>query len=303
MQKEFLALFGHVVMDVTMRVDRLPTSGTVGINSMVQNFGGTAGNFAMVAARLGFPFHLYSAVSRSTHSQYLEFLSKIGVDISHIVVDHEDMGPIGYAATTGEEQIFYFYQGPMEKSLYDRIKPVSLNYDYIHFGTGLPEDFMKFSKLAGISKIVFDPGQEISYRYDSKKLEPLIEMSHITILNQLEFETAARILSISKEGLESRCTNLIVTKGKEGSVLYRNGEAISFPALAVEKPYDTIGAGDSYRAGLYLGLKLGKTLEESMIIGTVTSSEALKRPLKEFSLSGDHILEIYEANRENLLPK
>lgn len=303
MQDDFLALFGHVVIDVTMRVDRLPTSGTVGVNRMEQNYGGTAGNLAMVAARLGLPFHLYSAVSLKTHSQYLKFLEEINVDTSHIFVDREDMGPIGYAVTTGQEQIFYFYQGPMESSLYDRLKPKSLNYQYVHFGTGLPADFMKFSKLAGESRIVFDPGQEIAYRYDANNLAPLLEMSHLTILNQSEYEKAASILDVTEGKLRERCRNLIVTRGKGGSTLFRNGETLNFPSLPVDNPYDTIGAGDSYRAGLYFGLKMGKTLEESMVIGTVTSSEALKKPIRDFSLSGDRILEIYEENREDLIPK
>ncbi len=303
MKNDFLALFGHVVIDVTMRVDRLPTSGTVGVNRMEQNFGGTAGNLAMVGARLGLPFHLYSAVSLKTHSQYLKFLEEINADTSHLVVDKEDMGPIGYAVTTGQEQIFYFYQGPMESSLYDKVKPKSLDYQYVHFGTGLPADFMKFSKLAGNSKIVFDPGQEIAYRYNADNLQPLIEMSYLTILNQSEYEKAASILSLSEDELRNKCRNLIVTRGIDGSALYRNGETLVFPSLPVHNPYDTIGAGDAYRAGLYFGLKLGKSLEESMIIGTVTSSEALKKPLKDFSLDGDQILMIYDENRGNLIPK
>ncbi len=303
MHNNFLALFGHVVIDVTMRVDRLPTSGTVGVNRMEQNYGGTAGNFAMVGARLGLPFHLYSAVALKTHSQYLKFLEEIGADTSHLLVDKDDMGPIGYAVTTGQEQIFYFYQGPMESSLYDRMKLKSLDYQYVHFGTGLPEDFMKFSKLAGNSRIVFDPGQEIAYRYDAKNLEPLLEMAHLTILNQSEFEKALEILSINADELRERCSNLIVTRGAEGSVLYRGGEILTYPSLPVENPYDTIGAGDSFRAGLYFGLKQGKPMEESMILGTVTSSEAIRNPMKDFSLNGDQILEIYEMNRDRLTPK
>ncbi len=303
MKSNFLALFGHVAMDVTIRVDRLPRIGTVGVNQMEQNFGGTAGNFAMVAARLGYPFHLYSAVSIKTHSDYIKFLDEIQVDTSHLIVDTEDMGPIGYAVTTGEEQIFYFYQGPMGHSLYDRLKMKSLEYDYVHFGTGLPEDYLKLSELTGNSKIVFDPGQEISYRYSAENLEPLMKMAHLTMLNQIELEKAASILGVKEDDIPGLCRNLIVTKGKNGSTLHSNGNVNSFKALLNHNPYDTIGAGDAFRAGFYLGLNLGKNMEESIIIGSVTSSQALKRPFREFSMNQLQIMDIYEKNREMLLPK
>lgn len=303
MQENFLAFFGHIAIDVTMRVDKLPTSGTVGVNRMEQNFGGTAGNFAMIAARLNYPFHLYSAVSRKTHSDYLKFLEEIGVDVSHILVDSQDMGPVGYAVTTGEEQIFYFYQGPMETALSDRINLDSLDYRYVHFGTGLPSDFLKFSKLVKDSKIVFDPGQEISYRYSAGDLKPLMQMSHLAILNQSEFKKAASILEMEPQRIIDSCKNLIVTRGKDGSTLYRNGEELNFPSLLVKNPYDTIGAGDAFRAGLYLGLNLGKTLEDSIMLGTVTSSEAIKRHFREFGMDGKSILELFQLKMDELLPK
>lgn len=303
MQDNFLAFFGHVAIDVTIRVDRLPTSGTVAVNHMEQNFGGTAGNFAMVAARLGYPFHLYSAVSNKTHSDYMKFLKDIKADTAHLVIDTEDMGPIGYAVTTGEEQIFYFYQGPMDKSLYDWIKPETLPYEYLHFGTGLPSDFLKFSKLAGRSKIVFDPGQEIAYRYDAESLEPLLTMSHLVILNQSEFERAASLLDVSTEEVIGMCKNLIVTRGKQGSTLFQSGKPLTFPSLAVENPYDTIGAGDAFRAGLYFGLSKRMTLEDSVVIATITSSQAIMKPMRDFNHDSQSIMGLFEKNRKKLSPK
>lgn len=303
MKNDFLALFGHIVMDITMRVDMLPTSGTVAVNKMEQNFGGTAGNFGMVASKLGYPFHLYSSVSEKTHSEYLKFLERIGVDLSHVVVDKDDMGPVGYAVSTGEEQIFYFYQGPMETSLFDRLKVNSLDYEYVHFGTGLPSDYLKFSQYTTGSKVVFDPGQEISYRYNRENLEPLLELAYLTIMNSAEYEKASAILGISPEEFNSRCRNLVVTKGKDGSELHRNGETLKFPSFLVENPYDTIGAGDAYRAGFYFGLNQGMTLEDSLVMATVTSSVAIRKPFRDFDMDGDKISTLYRENREMLLPK
>lgn len=288
-------------MDVTMQVDFLPARGSVGVNKMVENFGGTAGNFAMVAQRLGVPFDLYSAISSRTHSAYISFLSGIGVDLSHLVVDREDLGPIGYAVTTGKDQIYYFYQGPMEHPLYEKLNLRSLDYSFVHFGTGLPSDFIKLSKLAPNSRIVFDPGQEISYRYRKEDLDPMLRMSYIAILNEVEEEKAASLMGIETPGLQGLCTHLIVTRGSAGSSYYHGGERRDFGALKVENPYDTIGAGDAFRAGMYLALEQGMSMEDSIVMGTIVSSEAIKKPFKDYSGNRGDVMEIFEKERDNII--
>lgn len=300
MPEKFLAVFGHVVMDVTIRVDFLPTHGTVGVNSMEDNFGGTAGNFAMVASSLSVPFDLYSAVSRKTHAGYLSFLSEKGVDTSHLIVDEEKMGPIGYAVTTSDDQIYYFYQGPMEDSLYDKFSLGTLNYKYIHFGTGLPGDHLRFAKHARNSKIVFDPGQELSYRYDREKLSKLIDMAHLVILNKNEEDLVSSILGITKSDVPALCKNLIVTSGKEGSEYWVDGNVCRFGSLQLGTPYGTIGAGDTFRAGIYFALQRGMKLEDAIVMGTVTAGSAILGPIRDFSLNGDQLLSLYEKYQDQI---
>lgn len=294
MPEKFLAIFGHVVMDVTIRVDKLPTHGTVGVNDMEDNFGGTAGNFAMVAASLSVPFDLYSAVSRKTHADYLSFLSRKGVDLSHLIIDEEKMGPIGYAVTTAEDQIYYFYQGPMEDSIYERMQPGTLKYRYVHFGTGLPADHLRFAEHAKNSRIVFDPGQEISYRYNREQLSELLDLAHIVIFNKDEEEIASSILGINKSDLTSRCRNLIVTNGKDGSEYRSEGRVIRFGALHLGTPYGTIGAGDTFRAGMYFALHRGMTIEDAMVMGSITAGHAIMKPIRDFSLSSEQLMDLFE---------
>lgn len=294
MQEDFLAIFGHVAIDVTMRVDHFPTHGSVGVDKYQENYGGTAGNFALVASRLGYPFHVYSAVSGRTHAQYLKILSGRGVDTSHIVVDNSDYGPIGYAVSTGEEQIYYFYQGPMKDPLYERIEFGGAKYRYVHFGTGLPEDFIRIGKNLRGSKVVFDPGQEIGYRYDSENLRQMLEISEMAIMNEAESNTAAKILGTDPEELVSMCPSFIITKGKDGSQYFHRGDSMRFGSLAVRKPYDTIGAGDAFRAGIYFGLERRMDLPDSIIMGTIVASEAIKHPFVDFALSPETLIELFD---------
>lgn len=291
MKENFMALFGHVAIDVTMGVDFFPTKGSVAVKSLKENFGGTAGNFAMIGAKLGFPFHLYSAIGLKSHERYVDFLKKIGADTSHLYIDREDMGPIGYVASNGQEQIYYFYQGPMDKPLEGRITLDAGGYEWVHFGTGLPADYLSLSKKFEDSRIVFDPGQEINYRYHRENLEKLLEKSYLAILNEGESAKAEEILGISSGSLKDNCRNLIITRGSKGSTYFHDGKSSEFPAILVEKPYDTIGAGDAFRAGLYFALWKNRPMEKAIEIGSVVSAEAIRRPFTDFNKTGDQILD------------
>ena len=302
-RENFLAFFGHIAIDVTMRVDFLPTHGTVGVNRMEENFGGTAGNFAMVAARLGAPFQLFSAVSSRTHNEYMSFLSSIGVDVSHIAIDNSEHGPIGYAVTTGKDQLYYFYQGPMNTPLTDRMENLKMDYDYVHFGTGLPLDFIRISQANKGLRYVFDPGQEITYRYNKENLQPLLDNSSLVMFNEAEEEMAAKILGISKSDLRARCGNLIVTRGSRGVTFYRENETLEFGTIHVENPYDTIGAGDAFRAGMYFAIHRGMDMADGIVTGSIVAAEAIKKPIKDYSMTVDRLMEIYEEQRERLILK
>ena len=290
MKGNFLALFGHVAIDVTMNVDFLPANGSVAVNSLRENFGGTAGNFAMIGARLGLPFHLYSAVSERSHLNYIKFLKEIGADISHMYVDADDLGPIGYAASNGVDQIYYFYQGPMNKPLESRISLERSGYQWIHFGTGLPDDYLSISRKCEGSRIVFDPGQEINYRYNKDNLEKMLKIAHLTIMNETESTRAEEILGLGKGELQGYCREIIITRGANGSSYFKDGKRKDFSAKKVNNPYDTIGAGDAFRAGIYYAIWRNLNMDKAIELGAAVSAEAIRKPFKEFHMSGEQML-------------
>ena len=79
------------------------------------------------------------------------------------------------------------------------------------------------------------------------------------------------------------------------------GNKRSFRTLKVDNPYDTLGAGDSFRAGLYLGLSMKMGLDEGIRLGIVVAAEAIKNPLISFKLGYTEIMAIYGAEREKLV--
>lgn len=292
---KFLAFFGHLNIDVQMSVPKLPGYGeSVSVKSVSENFAGTAGNFAFVANSLGLKFDLYSAVSKNTHSEFIKILKDRKINVNHIKIYNEDFGPICYLPSDGNEQIAYMYQGPIYKwnptdhFEYD-------NYEYLHIGTGPADEYIKIVDKNSKSKVIFDPGQEIWYVYDKEKAIEMVNKSYIIIMNNKEFNYLLKLTGKTKDEILDNVKYIIVTQGKNGTVLYSKNNDEHFPSLKASNIYDTIGAGDSFIAGFYSSIFNNYSIEDSVIIGNITASYAIRSKIIEFNMNYDEIL--HEFNR------
>ena len=101
-----------------------------------------------------------------------------------------------------------------------------------------------------------EAGQLFSEEYDGKSLEELREV----LIRKI---TSANI------------PRMVVTLGDQGAIYADlNGESGIVPAQKTDV-IDTTGAGDSFFAGIAIGLTYGKTLEESCVIGTRLASSVI----------------------------
>ena len=99
-------------------------------------------------------------------------------------------------------------------------------------------------------------------------------------------ELSAEALADAMPGLASELglPSLVVTLGKRGAVWAEGGGSGFCPAEPVE-PVDTAGAGDSFFAGVGLGLSLGKSLGEACKIGSrmagkvITTTQSVCPPM------------------------
>ena len=80
---------------------------------------------------------------------------------------------------------------------------------------------------------------------------------------------------ISQRVIQARIPKLVVTLGAQGAVYADcNGDKGYCPARTVEVK-DTTGAGDSFCAGLSVGLTYGKSLKEACEIGTYLAASVI----------------------------
>ena len=299
MEENFLAFFGHLNIDVVMRVPSLPCRGSVNIQRHEENYGGTAGNFSVVASSLGVPFHLYSAVSQNSHGKFLEFLDSRNIDTEHIHISG-DYGPICYSATDGKDQVYYIYQGPMDEPFSKAVFKEDSEYRWIHLGTGPQDDYINVAENTK-GKKVFDPGQEISYRYSRDDIIRMASASSLWILNEHELSVASKILGVPEEQVIDMTPETIVTRGASGSTLYGPQGRTEIKSRKSEVVFDTIGAGDAYRAGFYLGIYRGLDMAHSCAVGSIVSGLAVQKPLQEFNYTASDIFDIFQSEAEDLI--
>src|SRR5438093_11223009 len=92
--RNFLGAFGHVAMDYIVSLRRLPTPNTsIEILDRKRYFGGTAGNLARAAARLGVKVSLASFVGADFPADYGDALNEERFDATFLRTVHNAKPP------------------------------------------------------------------------------------------------------------------------------------------------------------------------------------------------------------------
>ncbi len=91
---------------------------------------------------------------------------------------------------------------------------------------------------------------------------------------------------------DGRCEVIALTLGKDGALLITAEESRRIEAPALETK-SSVGAGDSFVAGMVLGLVRGLSLSEAFCYGNAAGAAALLTPGTELCLKED-VEQIYE---------
>ncbi len=294
----FMAYFGHLNLDVTISVENIATRGSAAATGLSRQFGGTLGNFSFVSSSLGLDFHPYTAVSPSSHEKFLDTLEKRGVDISRITLDENSEGPVCYIISDRKDQNAYMFQGPM-----DTWKPDSFftgdNYRYIHFSSGPPEPYIAISERSK-AKRVFDPSQELFYKYSPDQIRRFVENCDIVMGNRQEVESILKTVGSDIDS-GSNAFDIVMTDGVKGTVAVIGGKKQKIKSPHQDHVFDTIGAGDAFRAGFYSALYRNMEITGAIAVGNITASLAIAGPIPEFSYSWEDVSSIYREQAEKLI--
>ncbi len=266
----FVLYFGHVNLDIILRVTSLVDKGKSGeVLEMKERIGGTAYNAYRSLRALGVPAHIFTVVAHN----FPEFLEGPVIRTRHT--------PQCWIITDGLEQTAYVYQGIWKHASELHIDMDTLtNYQWLHFSTGNPEFYLQVAQTAKDMdvKIGFDPSQEIHYIYSKELFRQLLSLSYIFFCNQTEYNQARKWAG---DILEDKI--IIRTEGARGASLYIPKHGWKRIGGYKVKVIDTTGAGDSFRAGFYAAVFRGYGLENAIKIGNLVASKVVSQETGYFT--------------------
>ena len=174
----------HILPD---QLDNINVSFTV--NSLTENFGGTAGNIAYSLSLLGEKPRILATIGQDYH-RYFEWLEKIGVSTADIRIVEEELTAGAYITSdTHSNQITGFNPGAMKQQSgfnFDSVEPKNCLAIVSPGNLGDMTDYTVEHEKRGIYSI-FDPGQSLP-AWGAEALVTAISQSKMLVCNDYEME-------------------------------------------------------------------------------------------------------------------
>ncbi len=246
------------------------------VNSVTENFGGTAGNIAYAMKLMGEHPEISATIGQDNH-RYFEWLRSNNISIEGIKVIAEEMTAGAYITTDkGDNQITGFNPGAMKYS--SELDFATIDKDTLLIvSPGNLDDMVNYPRICLEKNInyIFDPGQAMPM-LQSDDLKRIIDGCMLLMVNDYEMNLIINKTGLKQDEVLERAGSSIITLGEHGSALYQGTQKTDIPVIKTNKVVDPTGAGDAYRGGLLSGLIHGKSLEESALLGSVCSSFAVE---------------------------
>lgn len=268
------------------------------VNSLVEKFGGTAGNIAYSLSLLGESPVVLATIGRD-FQRYFDRLKQTGIPLEGIRIIEEEFTAGAYITTDkSDNQITGFNPGAMKY-------PSDFQFSGAGFedaiGLIAPGNLTDMAEYAGRYRkegvrYICDPGQSLT-AWDGQALRDWIDGSTVLISNDYELDLIMKMTGLDKKGLLGITGTIITTFGEKGSLVSTSGGDVSIPPAAVKDVVDPTGAGDAYRAGLLKGLVKGRDMVTAAKMGAVAAVYAIEKyGTQEHQYTYDEFLGRYREN-------
>lgn len=262
----------HILPD---KIHQLNVSFTVA--QFEERRGGTAANIAYTLALLGERPTIIAAAGND-FDEYQAYLNACGIDTSGIEKSADTpTANCTIITDQSDNQITGFFMGAMGIPTGADISGEDPDDTMIVLSPGNKADMLRYStdaQKAGI-RTVFDPGQTLPF-LEPDEITTLLKQAYMLTVNDYELGMIVNRTELSEEDIVSMIPVVCITKGKEGSTLYVEGQPEEIAAAIVENAVDPTGAGDAYRAGLLRGYALGLSEMDCARLGSVAASFAVE---------------------------
>lgn len=270
-----IVVIGCLHTDFTVKVKTIPRIGeSVLGKSFKRSPGGKGANQAVAAARLGADVVLIGRVGADVFGKELiKNLRENGIDTKYIIEDSETYTGLALIMVDEDgDNILAVASGAdmrIRKEDIDRAEEIIKLSDILLIQLETPLQIVEYA-----INIAFNEGVKVLLNpAPAQKLsKDLLKKVYVLIPNEKEAELLSNVkikdLNSSKISakklLENGTKNIVITLGKNGSIIATKEETVHINGLNVNA-IDTTGAGDAFCGALAVALSSGKELKEAVI--------------------------------------
>jgi fructokinase len=262
-------------------IDFLPARAADGRDALVPTVGGSCLNIAVGMARLGAPAGFVGGISTDLFGRMIaDHAADSGVDL-RLATRSPQPTTLAFVRTIGGEANYAFYDEQTASRQWT-YHPGSIRFaevDALHVGSttlversGYEEALAMIEEAQRTTTISFDPNCRPGLVRDKadyvRRVDQLAARADIVRLSDADFEFlygGNDYTSKAKALLAARTRLFVVTHGSGGvQAWHRSAGAMVVKAPRIDV-VDTVGAGDSFQAGLLVALhRMGKSRSEAL---------------------------------------
>lgn len=249
-------------------------------DSMRRERGGVAANIAYTMKLLGGDPVILATVGED-FEDYRCWLEKNGLSTEQIITIPDELTATFFVSTDLENnQIANFYSGAMlrarDYSLADRgLTGATL----VIVSPNDPVAMLNYARECrerGIA-YAFDPSQQTA-RLCAEDFAASVPGASYLMCNEYELAMIRNKTGWSMDDILERVGVLVLTLGKDGSIIRTGQEQHEIPVARLKGVLDPTGAGDAFRAGFLAGRIAGLALPVCGRMGALCSAYALENP-------------------------
>jgi adenosine kinase len=245
---------------------------------MARERGGVAANIAYTMKLLGGDPLIMATVGYD-FGDYRKWLEEQGLRTNQIIEIPDVLTATFFVSTDlDHNQIANFYTGAMGYAKDYSLRSQQLtDSQLVLISPNDPVAMLNFArecKELGID-YAYDPSQQIA-RLSAEDLEISVPGAAYLLCNEYELAMVRNKTGWSDDEIKEKVGALVLTLGKNGSVIYTNGGTIEIPVVQPKSIDDPTGAGDAYRGGFFAARIAGLELEVCGRIGSLCSAYALE---------------------------
>ncbi len=283
-----IAVVGSYATGLTMKVERLPSSGETLLGTGYRvDYGGKGSNQAVGCARLGAKVSFVAKIGKDAFGEMaLKLYRDEGIDVSHVKQAAEAPTGVGFIvveAATGHNCIV-LDPGANELLTADDVAQGKPAID----SSAVVLTQLEIPVAAAEAALVLGRARRAITILNPAPVRPLpasvLQMVDVLTPN----ETEAKVLAgrspnvsvdprtVAHELIRKGVKQVVLTLGEKGALIVTASTAVQVPAQKM-KAVDTTGAGDAFNAGLAMALASGVGLEAAVRFAVITGGLAVTK--------------------------